>query len=173
MMIGFKWLIRIMQSLRPLHSNKILVQSYINKSLEWQKGIMKFLLVCCKLQCLHLFKFPFQQKYGIQGYFKGLVPRMLRRTLMAAMAWTVYEQVRIKFSTIFYRFIQYSSSHSWFLFERSWIQMLAKRLTIFTEVFCGVPQSQQADTEIVSETRLQLLHFIFFLCSLFIYIYSY
>ncbi|XP_021938650.1 solute carrier family 25 member 38-A-like isoform X2 [Zootermopsis nevadensis] len=33
------------------------------------------------------------QKYGIQGYFKGLVPRMLRRTLMAAMAWTVYEQV--------------------------------------------------------------------------------
>ncbi|KAK9508752.1 hypothetical protein O3M35_006234 [Rhynocoris fuscipes] len=32
-------------------------------------------------------------KYGIQGYFKGLVPRMLRRTLMAAMAWTLYEQV--------------------------------------------------------------------------------
>jgi hypothetical protein len=39
--------------------------------------------------------FFFQQKYGMQGYFKGLVPRMLRRTLMAAMAWTVYEQVRI------------------------------------------------------------------------------
>ncbi|PSN29957.1 Solute carrier family 25 member 38 [Blattella germanica] len=33
------------------------------------------------------------QKYGMKGYFKGLVPRMLRRTLMAAMAWTVYEQV--------------------------------------------------------------------------------
>lgn len=33
------------------------------------------------------------KKYGPQGYFKGLVPRMLRRTLMAAMAWTVYEQV--------------------------------------------------------------------------------
>ncbi|XP_067005836.1 mitochondrial glycine transporter A [Anabrus simplex] len=33
------------------------------------------------------------QKYGIRGYFKGLVPRMLRRTLMAAMAWTVYEQI--------------------------------------------------------------------------------
>ena len=35
-------------------------------------------------------------KYGPKGYFKGLVvPRMLRRTLMAAMAcWTVYEQVR-------------------------------------------------------------------------------
>lgn len=33
------------------------------------------------------------QKYGPQGYFKGLVPRMLRRTLMAAMAWTVYEQI--------------------------------------------------------------------------------
>nr|CAD7260144.1 unnamed protein product [Timema shepardi] len=34
------------------------------------------------------------KKYGVKGYFKGLVPRMLRRTLMAAMAWTVYEQVR-------------------------------------------------------------------------------
>ncbi|KAF4532412.1 hypothetical protein B566_EDAN003864 [Ephemera danica] len=32
-------------------------------------------------------------KYGVRGYFKGLVPRMLRRTLMAAMAWTVYEQM--------------------------------------------------------------------------------
>jgi solute carrier family 25, member 38 len=34
-----------------------------------------------------------QRKHGMQGYFKGLVPRMLRRTLMAAMAWTVYEQM--------------------------------------------------------------------------------
>ncbi|XP_014477226.1 PREDICTED: solute carrier family 25 member 38 isoform X2 [Dinoponera quadriceps] len=33
------------------------------------------------------------KKYGILGYFKGIVPRMLRRTLMTAMAWTVYEQV--------------------------------------------------------------------------------
>ena len=33
------------------------------------------------------------KKYGMKGYFKGLAPRMLRRTLMAAMAWTVYEQV--------------------------------------------------------------------------------
>lgn len=33
------------------------------------------------------------QKYGIKGYFKGAVPRMLRRTLMAAMAWTVFEEV--------------------------------------------------------------------------------
>lgn len=37
------------------------------------------------------------KKYGPQGYFKGLVPRMLRRTLMAAMAWTVYEQVTKSF----------------------------------------------------------------------------
>ncbi|RXG73679.1 Solute carrier family 25 member 38, partial [Armadillidium vulgare] len=34
-----------------------------------------------------------RKKYGPKGYFKGLVPRMIRRTLMAAMAWTVYEQV--------------------------------------------------------------------------------
>uniref|UniRef100_A0A0P4VYX1 Mitochondrial glycine transporter n=2 Tax=Scylla olivacea TaxID=85551 RepID=A0A0P4VYX1_SCYOL len=36
-------------------------------------------------------------KYGPRGYFKGLVPRMLRRTLMAAMAWTVYEQITKSF----------------------------------------------------------------------------
>nr|XP_050845417.1 mitochondrial glycine transporter-like isoform X2 [Vespula vulgaris] len=33
------------------------------------------------------------KKYGILGYFKGIVPRMLRRTLMTTMAWTVYEQI--------------------------------------------------------------------------------
>ncbi|XP_054283760.1 mitochondrial glycine transporter-like isoform X2 [Macrosteles quadrilineatus] len=33
------------------------------------------------------------QKYGVCGYFKGLIPRMLRRTLIAAMAWTIYEQL--------------------------------------------------------------------------------
>ncbi|KAM0728316.1 Mitochondrial glycine transporter [Formica fusca] len=33
------------------------------------------------------------KKYGVLGYFKGIVPRMLRRTLMTTMAWTVYEQV--------------------------------------------------------------------------------
>ncbi|XP_023948541.1 mitochondrial glycine transporter B isoform X2 [Bicyclus anynana] len=34
-----------------------------------------------------------QQTYGLKGYFKGAVPRMLRRTLMAAMAWTVFEEI--------------------------------------------------------------------------------
>ncbi|KAJ0177341.1 hypothetical protein K1T71_007350 [Dendrolimus kikuchii] len=33
------------------------------------------------------------QTYGVKGYFKGAVPRMLRRTLMAAMAWTVFEEI--------------------------------------------------------------------------------
>ncbi|CAG7824467.1 unnamed protein product [Allacma fusca] len=33
------------------------------------------------------------QKYGLKGYFKGLMPRMVRRTLIAAMSWTVYEQL--------------------------------------------------------------------------------
>ncbi|KAK0162214.1 hypothetical protein PV327_008567 [Microctonus hyperodae] len=33
------------------------------------------------------------KKYGCRGYFKGIVPRMLRRTLMTTMAWTVYEQI--------------------------------------------------------------------------------
>ncbi|KAH7980440.1 hypothetical protein HPB49_016201 [Dermacentor silvarum] len=30
---------------------------------------------------------------GMVGYFRGLVPRMLRRTLVTAMAWSFYEQV--------------------------------------------------------------------------------
>lgn len=30
---------------------------------------------------------------GLPGFFRGAVPRSLRRTLMAAMAWTVYEQM--------------------------------------------------------------------------------
>lgn len=29
----------------------------------------------------------------MRGLFAGLVPRMMRRTLMASMAWTVYEQM--------------------------------------------------------------------------------
>ncbi|BET01784.1 Solute carrier family 25 member [Nesidiocoris tenuis] len=36
--------------------------------------------------------FHLHEKYGMTGYFKGLLPRTLRRTLMASMAWTVYEQ---------------------------------------------------------------------------------
>ncbi|XP_050299679.1 mitochondrial glycine transporter-like isoform X2 [Anthonomus grandis grandis] len=37
-----------------------------------------------------------QGNYGIRGFFKGMVPRTLRRTLMAAMAWTVYEKISTK-----------------------------------------------------------------------------
>lgn len=33
------------------------------------------------------------KEHGIRGFFVGMVPRVVRRTLMAAMAWTVYEQV--------------------------------------------------------------------------------
>ncbi|KAK7940223.1 hypothetical protein WMY93_003549 [Mugilogobius chulae] len=32
-------------------------------------------------------------EHGVQGFFRGAVPRLLRRTMMAAMAWTVYEQM--------------------------------------------------------------------------------
>lgn len=30
---------------------------------------------------------------GPSGFFLGLAPRIVRRTLMAALAWTVYESV--------------------------------------------------------------------------------
>lgn len=35
---------------------------------------------------------------GITGMFRGVVPRTLRRTLMAAMAWTVYEEIMRRLS---------------------------------------------------------------------------
>uniref|UniRef100_A0A8C3YIV7 Solute carrier family 25 member 38 n=1 Tax=Catagonus wagneri TaxID=51154 RepID=A0A8C3YIV7_9CETA len=34
--------------------------------------------------------------YGLRGFFQGGVPRTLRRTLVAAMAWTVYEEMMTK-----------------------------------------------------------------------------
>lgn len=37
--------------------------------------------------------YTYQTEGGMRGFFVGIVPRTLRRTLMAAMAWTVYEQV--------------------------------------------------------------------------------
>ncbi|XP_026215273.1 mitochondrial glycine transporter B-like isoform X1 [Anabas testudineus] len=33
------------------------------------------------------------KEHGLGGFFRGAVPRSLRRTLMAAMAWTVYEHL--------------------------------------------------------------------------------
>ncbi|OCT83013.1 hypothetical protein XELAEV_18025549mg [Xenopus laevis] len=36
------------------------------------------------------------RSHGLTGFFRGGVPRALRRTLMAAMAWTVYEQMMEK-----------------------------------------------------------------------------
>lgn len=33
------------------------------------------------------------QRDGSLGFFKGIVPRTMRRTMMAALAWSVYEQV--------------------------------------------------------------------------------
>ncbi|XP_030649260.1 mitochondrial glycine transporter A [Chanos chanos] len=37
------------------------------------------------------------KEYGVRGFFRGAVPRSLRRTMMAAMAWTVYEQLMTQF----------------------------------------------------------------------------
>lgn len=37
--------------------------------------------------------YHWSQEHGVAGFFCGAVPRCLRRTLMAAMAWTVYEQL--------------------------------------------------------------------------------
>jgi len=42
--------------------------------------------------CQHVY-----QNEGLQGYLRGIVPRCVRRSLMAAMAWTVYEQIMSSF----------------------------------------------------------------------------
>ncbi|XP_026679517.1 mitochondrial glycine transporter B-like [Diaphorina citri] len=34
------------------------------------------------------------QDYGVLGFVQGFVPRMLKRTLMSAISWTIFEQVR-------------------------------------------------------------------------------
>ena len=34
---------------------------------------------------------------GFTGLFSGLLPRMIRRTLVASMSWTVYEQIMVNF----------------------------------------------------------------------------
>lgn len=31
--------------------------------------------------------------HGVKGFFSGLVPRLVRRTMVAAMSWTVYDKV--------------------------------------------------------------------------------
>uniref|UniRef100_A0A3Q4GMG1 Solute carrier family 25 member 38 n=1 Tax=Neolamprologus brichardi TaxID=32507 RepID=A0A3Q4GMG1_NEOBR len=49
---------------------------------------------CSTAGAVRLLFWPFLQEYGMAGFFRGAVPRSLRRTLMAAMAWTVYEQLR-------------------------------------------------------------------------------
>ncbi|CAG0918578.1 unnamed protein product [Notodromas monacha] len=32
---------------------------------------------------------------GFPGFFRGLVPRLLRRTLLSCVSWTIYERVNI------------------------------------------------------------------------------
>lgn len=44
------------------------------------------------------------QRFGIKGYYNGLMIRLTRRTLVTSMSWTVYEKVihyRIELETIF------------------------------------------------------------------------
>ncbi|XP_068605697.1 mitochondrial glycine transporter A-like [Brachionichthys hirsutus] len=41
------------------------------------------------VRCIYL-------EHGLQGFFRGAVPRILRRTMMSALAWTVYEAMMIR-----------------------------------------------------------------------------
>lgn len=34
------------------------------------------------------------RRLGVRGFFSGLVPRLVRRTLVSALSWTVYDRVR-------------------------------------------------------------------------------
>lgn len=61
--------------------------------------------------------FRIYKKYGVLGYFKGIVPRMLRRTLVTAMAWTVYEEVAkfLNLSLFYYQDKSYELNNILFL----------------------------------------------------------
>lgn len=50
---------------------------------------------CLYITCQHYETVFLLQKDGFDGFLRGIVPRALRRTLMAAMAWTIYEEVNI------------------------------------------------------------------------------
>uniref|UniRef100_A0A3Q0SUG4 Solute carrier family 25 member 38 n=1 Tax=Amphilophus citrinellus TaxID=61819 RepID=A0A3Q0SUG4_AMPCI len=45
-----------------------------------------------QLKTLEAIRYIYME-HGLLGFFRGAVPRSLRRTMMAAMAWTVYEQM--------------------------------------------------------------------------------
>ncbi|KAK2187612.1 hypothetical protein NP493_160g04000 [Ridgeia piscesae] len=47
-----------------------------------------------RFQYLHTTAAYIYRKEGWVGFLRGITPRIMRRTMMAAMAWTVYEQVR-------------------------------------------------------------------------------
>ena len=34
------------------------------------------------------------QEKGLQGFYSGIVPRVVRRTLVTATAWVIYEKVK-------------------------------------------------------------------------------
>ena len=73
------------------------------------KGVAQTTPGCEKTRLYHQF-FSFKnvkmllsfssQTNGVTGLFKGIVPRTLRRTLMAALSWTVYEQVLVSLCLI-------------------------------------------------------------------------
>ena len=53
--------------------------------------------MCVLISVLITSKIQFSKKNcreeGLGGFAKGLAPRMLRRSVMAALAWTVYEKI--------------------------------------------------------------------------------
>ncbi|XP_046745209.1 mitochondrial glycine transporter-like isoform X3 [Diprion similis] len=99
------------------HCKKAIPQDYKNSSrttsIHFACGLFAGLLASCVTQPADVIKTRMQiypqefktlytslvsvyNEHGILGYFKGIVPRMLRRTLMAAITWTIYEEVTSK-----------------------------------------------------------------------------
>uniref|UniRef100_A0A8C7YH15 Solute carrier family 25 member 38 n=1 Tax=Oryzias sinensis TaxID=183150 RepID=A0A8C7YH15_9TELE len=46
-----------------------------------------------QLRTAEAIRYIYTVDHGARGFFRGALPRSLRRTMMAAMAWTVYEQM--------------------------------------------------------------------------------
>ncbi|CAL1264858.1 unnamed protein product [Larinioides sclopetarius] len=85
-------------------------ENFLNAPINFSCGVLSGIFASALTQPADVIKTKMQlypQKYntvpvavtlvfkdnGVRGFFIGMVPRVVRRTLMAAMAWTVYEQV--------------------------------------------------------------------------------
>ncbi|MEQ2183674.1 hypothetical protein GOODEAATRI_000501 [Goodea atripinnis] len=73
--------LRTAEAIKYIYSVTTFLLLYLNNVIDMSVSLKTDLLVFSN------------KEHGRQGFFRGAVPRCLRRTMMAAMAWTLYEQM--------------------------------------------------------------------------------